>query len=83
MSAAGFHAGEVRIDGQLSEPFWKVTPRMPFAGLADGSPSRFDGYSQMIWDDEYLYAGFWGADPEVVASMAADSPSRGISGPIS
>jgi hypothetical protein len=37
----------------------------------------------MIWDDEYLYAGFWGADPEVVASMAADSPSRGISGPTS
>ena len=59
----------VTIDGKLSDVFWKDIPRMPFAELASGGPPWFDCYCQAAWDDKYLYVAFWGADPDVVASV--------------
>ena len=64
----------IRIDGHLSEAHWKHTPRMGFAGLVDGAPAWFDSYSQMVWDDENLYVGFWAADPNVFGSVGPDTP---------
>jgi len=64
----------VVIDGELTEKFWKDTPRMLFRGLADGSSAWFDCYSQMVWDDKYFYIGFWASEPDVVASVGKDAP---------
>jgi len=63
----------VTVDGKLSEPFWKDIPRMPFADLATGGPPWFDCYSQVAWDDKYLYMAFWGGDPDVRASVGRDA----------
>ena len=59
----------ILIDGELSEAHWKHTPRMGFAGLVDGAPAWFDSYSQMVWDDENLYVGFWVEEPVVAATL--------------
>ena len=63
----------VTVDGKLSEAFWKDVPKMQFGELAHGGPPWFDCYCKAVWDDKYLYIAFWGADPDVVASVGRDA----------
>jgi hypothetical protein len=59
------------IDGHLDEPAWRRAPRSSrFVDLVHGTPAIHDTRVAMLWDDDYLYAGFWIEEPFVAATLA-------------
>lgn len=62
--------GPIRVDGRLDEPSWQVAPRSPrFEDLEEkGRPALLDTTAALLWDDDYLYVGFWLEEPDVWAT---------------
>ena len=62
-------AGPITIDGRLSEESWKLAPKSPrFVDMVTGLPASLETRSATLWDDEYLYVGFWLEEPHVWAT---------------
>lgn len=58
------------IDGRLDEESWRLAPRSPrFVDLITGRPTVHDTRSAVLWDDDYLYIGFWVEEPFVAAQL--------------
>jgi len=58
------------IDGKLDELCWQRAPRSPrFADLVSGAHAIHDTRAAVLWDDEYLYVGYWIEEPFVQASL--------------
>jgi len=58
------------IDGRLDEESWRLAPRSPrFVDLITGEPTIHDTRSAVLWDDDYLYVGFWVEEPFVAATL--------------
>jgi len=58
------------IDGKLDEPSWARAPRSPrFVDLVTGRPTIHDTRAAVLWDDDYLYVGFWVEEPFVEAKL--------------
>jgi len=58
------------IDGKLDEKSWALAPRSPrFVDLITGRPTIHDTRSAVLWDDTYLYVGFWVEEPFVHATL--------------
>ncbi|MCC9641758.1 hypothetical protein LOC71_05690 [Rhodopirellula sp. JC740] len=56
------------IDGELNEEAWRMARKTtPFVDLISGEPTRYDTRSAILWDDEFLYIGFWIDEPNVDA----------------
>jgi len=64
------------VDGRLDEPAWQRAPRSPrFVDLVSGRPTIHDTRAAVLWDDAYLYVGFWVEEPFVTAKFTErDSP---------
>ncbi len=62
--------GPIEVDGQLDEASWQHAVRSPrFEDLEEpGRPGLFDTKAAVLWDDDYLYVGFWVEDPDVRAT---------------
>ena len=61
----------IAIDGRLDKPAWREAPRSPrFVDLVSGVPGLLDTRMASLWDDEYLYVGFWVSEPNVQARLA-------------
>ena len=62
--------GPIVVDGRLDEASWKDAVRSPrFEDLEEpGRPALFDTRTAVLWDDDYLYVGFWVEDPDVRAT---------------
>jgi len=59
------------IDGRLDEPSWRLAPRSPrFVDLITGRPTIHDTRAAVLWDDTYLYVGFWVEEPFVEAKLS-------------
>lgn len=59
-----------RIDGRLHDPCWLSAPRSPrFVDLITGRPTIHDTRAAVLWDNEYLYVGFWVEEPYLAATM--------------
>ena len=58
------------VDGHLDEESWQLVPKSPrFEDLEEpGRPALFDTRAAVLWDDEYMYVGFWVEDPDVRAT---------------
>ena len=69
-------AGPIAIDGRLDEPSWRLAPRSPrFVDLISGAPTIHDTRAAVLWDDDYLYVGFWVEEPFVEAKLTErDAP---------
>lgn len=68
-----FHVDEpVQVDGVLSEPVWASAQRIRLvdAVLAD-RPVHGETEVRLLWDDEYLYAGFEARDADIWATLKA------------
>ncbi len=58
------------VDGRLDELAWQQAPRSPrFVDMVTGDPAFFDTRAAALWDDTYLYVGFWIDEPFVEAHL--------------
>ena len=58
------------IDGKLDEICWQRAPRSPrFADLVSGEDTIHDTRAAVLWDDEFLYVGYWIEEPFVQARL--------------
>lgn len=58
------------IDGNLDELCWQNAPRSPrFADLVNGSRAVHNTQAAVLWDDTYLYVGYWIEEPFVQAAL--------------
>jgi len=64
------------IDGKLDEDTWKDAHRSPpFRDLVQGTATHLDTRAAVLWDDEYLYVGYWIEEPNVWATLTErDAP---------
>lgn len=62
--------GPIVVDGRLDEASWRLAAKSPrFEDLEEpGRPALFDTKAAVLWDDDYLYVGFWVEDPDVRAT---------------
>jgi Carbohydrate-binding family 9 len=60
----------MQVDGRLDGESWARAPRSPrFVDLITGEPTIHDTRAAVLWDDEYLYVGFWVEEPFVAATL--------------
>lgn len=58
------------VDGKLDERSWALAPRSPrFVDLITGRPTIHDTRAAVLWDDDYLYVGYWVEEPFVAAAL--------------
>lgn len=58
------------IDGKLDEGAWQRAKKSPrFVDLVSGEPGYYDTRAAALWDDDYLYIGFWVEEPFVQAKL--------------
>lgn len=66
----------LQIDGRLDEESWRIVPRSSrFVDLITGQPTLYDTRAAVLWDDHFLYVGFWVEEPLVKATLTErDAP---------
>lgn len=58
------------IDGRLDESVWKKAKKSePFVDLIHGTPAYLDTRAAVLWDENYLYVGYWIEEPNVTATF--------------
>ena len=58
------------IDGRLDEPIWQVAPQSPrFRDVISGTETIHDTRVAVLWDEDYLYVGYWIEEPNVQATL--------------
>ncbi len=64
------------VDGKLTEPAWQTARRSPrFVDLIHGTATIHATQAAVLWDDDYLYVGYWVEEPDVRATFTKrDSP---------
>lgn len=64
------------IDGKLNEKVWQTATRSrPFVDLVHGTATHLDTRAAVVWDDNYLYVGYWLEEPNVQATLTErDAP---------
>src|SRR5687767_15042861 len=64
------------IDGKLDEDLWRNAARSTrFVDLIHGTATHLDTRAAVLWDDEYLYVGYWLEEPNVEATLTErDAP---------
>ncbi len=59
-----------RLRGRLDQPVWQaVCKSQPFVDTVTGAPGFYDTRAACLWDDGYLYVGFWVQEPCVEAQL--------------
>ena len=60
--------GPLAVDGKLDEEAWvSATKTDSFVDLISGEPTQHETRSAILWDDDFLYVGFWVTEPNVDA----------------
>jgi len=60
----------MQVDGRLESPAWRKAPLSPrFVDMVSGVPGFFDTRMAALWDERYLYVGFWIEEPNVCAQI--------------
>jgi len=60
----------LQINGRLDDLVWQHAPRSPrFVDLVTGEPTIHDTRASVLWDDDFLYVGFWVEEPFLAATM--------------
>jgi hypothetical protein len=60
----------ITINGRLDHEVWQKAPKSPrFVDMVTGVPGFLDTRMAAVWDDTYLYVGFWVEEPNVCATF--------------
>ncbi|MFT3949477.1 MAG: carbohydrate-binding family 9-like protein [Agriterribacter sp.] len=64
------------IDGRLDEKVWATASASnKFVDLISGAQTALDTRAAVLWDDQYLYVGFWIEEPNITAKLTErDAP---------
>ncbi|MBV9082529.1 MAG: carbohydrate-binding family 9-like protein [Acidobacteriaceae bacterium] len=58
------------LNGKLDHSSWQRAEKSPrFVDMASGEPGFYDTRAAVLWDDEFLYVGFWAEEPFVRANL--------------
>ena len=58
----------IQIDGNLNKAVWNKAQKSPrFVDMAMGTPGFYDTRMATLWDENYLYIGFWIEEPFIEA----------------
>lgn len=61
---------KIVVDGKLNEKAWELAPKSPrFVDIINGGPALYDTKVALLWDEEYLYVGYWIEEPFVSATF--------------
>ena len=64
----------LKIDGRLDEPDWNMAQKSTrFCDILTGKPVIHDTRASVLWDDEYLYIGYWVEEPFVQAKFTTNN----------
>ncbi len=68
--------GPIKVDGKLDEVSWRHAHRSPrFVDLIHGQQTIHDTRVSVLWNDEFLYLGYWIEEPFVQAKFTErDAP---------
>ena len=61
--------GTMTIDGKLDDPDWARAQEFTMTETNTGKPVPLKSTVKMLWDDEYLYFGFYSEDPDAWATL--------------
>ena len=66
----------LQIDGKLDESVWLDAPRSDrFRDLITGERTIHDTRAAVLWDDDFLYVGYWIEEPDLQATLTVqDAP---------
>ena len=66
----------IKIDGKLDESVWFKAPRSQnFRDLISGENTIHDTRVAVLWDQDFLYVGYWIEEPDLQASLTKrDAP---------
>ena len=60
----------ISVDGKLDEPIWmNALQSDDFRDLISGSKTMYSTKVSILWDDEFLYVGYWIEEPNLQASL--------------
>jgi hypothetical protein len=63
------------IDGKLDDEVWKQAPEQELVASFDGHAVTRKTTFRVLWDDEFIYVGFFAVDPDVWGTlMKKDDP---------
>ena len=67
---------DIHIDGKLDELAWLNAPRSSsFRDLISGASTIHDTRAAVLWDDDFLYVGYWIEEPNLQATLTErDAP---------
>ena len=69
-----FVSAPLTLDGELVEPSWHATPVIKLL-KRDGSDGRPYSDVRFLWNDRFLYIGFYASDHDIVsAGVGTDGP---------
>lgn len=61
---------KITIDGLLKEESWENAPKSPrFVDMVTGAPGFWGTRMAALWDEKYLYLGFWVEEPNLQAKL--------------
>jgi hypothetical protein len=61
----------IEPNGRLDAPVWALAEKSPrFVDMVTGDPAIYGTRAAALWDDDYLYVGFWVEEPFVTARLA-------------
>ena len=66
----------VQVDGKLDESVWQNAPKSEnFRDLISGRETIHSTKASVLWDDQFLYVGYWIEEPDLQASLTErDAP---------
>ncbi len=62
----------IELDGRLDEADWQRAKAAVLVETNTGGPVPLESTVRMLWDDEYLYVGFYCEDPDAWATLTEE-----------
>lgn len=59
----------ITIDGNLTKEVWSKSMKASLVDMVTGEPAFLETKASALWDEQYLYVGFWLSEPNIQAEL--------------